>query len=361
MSVGIISCNNKRSNDKNAKIDIIFDKLSIDSVTIDSIPNCSFTGFSGIYEDSLYFYDEQLSYFYAISLDGSIGKRRLGLGHSSREIPISRPQDVSFSKQSGELVALGGSYDMYIYDVKADKVRKVLLKHEGDMKSYSSASAYTSWNYMVMRNDDSNLYYNVIGNNEDVDIFHKDDYFKKAAIIMKVSLKDGEMEPIGRYSDFYVNNRNKIWHLPYYYFDIDNDGGFYVTYQADTLIYHYDANFNLIETYGFKGKDMNTQYTIPGKTEESFAKAYESDIKNTGYYYWLENQDEYTFRSYRKSGTAKTDGLQIYKDTTLVGDVDVPHNFKVAGKVGEYYVTKITIDEKAGKMYFYKFRLDEKQ
>lgn len=359
VSFVMMSCGNKQSDDRDANVDILFTELSVDSVTIDSIPNCSFTGFSGTIGDSLYFFDEQLSYLYAVSLDGEIGSRKLGLGHGPNEIPIMRPQDVCFSDKTGELVVLGSSYDVYVYDVKADKVRKVLLQPEGDKRLYSSSSAYTSWNYMVMASDGTNLYYNVIGNNENVDIFHQKDYFDKAAIIMNADIKDGKMVPVGKYSDYYVNNRSKIWHLPYYYFDIDDDGGFYVTYQVDTLVYHYDSDFNLKESFGFKGKEMNTDYSTPGETERSFVKAYEADIKNAGYNYWLKRVGDCTFRSYRKSGSAKTDGLQVYRGITLIGDVDVPHDFKVAGKVGDYYVTKIAIDEKAEKLSFYRFKLND--
>ena len=43
------------------------------------------------------------------------------------------------------------------------------------------------------------------------------------------------------------------------------------------------------------------------------------------------------FRSYRKGGGSVTDGLQVYRDGVLVGDVDVPLGFRMAGYVDPYY------------------------
>ena len=358
VALSVAACSDKTYSAGDSEKDITVGSVAVDTVAVGSIAECSYTGYSGVYNDSLYFYDEQLSYFYAISLNGEVGERRLGLGHSAKEMPIARPSKVSYSERAGQLVALGSSNDAYIYDVKDNNVRKISTKPKGDKREYSSSSAYTLWNYVVMKNDKDNFYFNVLGNNDAVDIFQKKDYFEKAAILMKVSLKDGKMTPMGRYSDYYVENRNDIWHLPYYYFDIDNSGGFYVAYQVDSLVYHYDSGFNLISAFGFQGKDMNTAYSNPGTTVDDFQKAYLVDIENTGYYYWVAHVDDYTFRSYRKSGKCKTDGLQIYRGTTLVGDVDVPHNFKVAGRVGDSYVTEINIDEKAQKLSFYKFKVD---
>lgn len=131
---------------------------------------------------------------------------------------------------------------------------------------------------------------------------------------------------------------------------------FYITYQVDSLIYRCDKNFNIIDHFGVQGRDMNTNYTACGTTMESFANAITSDTNNVGQYYWLKTYKNYVFRSYFKSKDAKSDGLQIYKDGILIGDVDVPHNFKVIGKIKDYWVTAIDINEEQNAMSFYKFK-----
>ncbi len=350
------SCSNKMKTKENSKETITVQELSLDSVTVDSIENCSYTGYSGTCKDSLYFLDEQLSYYYVISAEGKVGSRKLGLGKSSQELPI-HPMGASYAEQSGQLVTMGGSYDGYIYD---SKVRKFVMQPTGEKDAYTSASAYTLWDYVVMRNDKSYMYYNIFSDSETIGIFsNTKNYLEKAAIIMKVNLTDGKMTPIGHYPDYYVKNVGKIKHLPYYYFDVDDDGGFYVTYQADSLIYHYDSDFKLLGTFGFQGRNMDTQYSNPGTTMEDLGEAFQADLENKGYYYWIEHVGDYIFRSYRRSGKSATDGLQIYKGEKLIGDVDVPHGFKVSGRVGSYFVTNIIIDEEARTLYFYRFKIND--
>lgn len=293
----LVSCKqNKAASDGENNIQV--ETLKVDTVVVDTMENCSYVGYSGVYGDSLFFFDEVLDYFYAVSSDGKVGKRRLGLGHSSREIPITRPVGVSYSNQSKQLAVMGGTYDLYTTS-KFDDVRKVQMVVGNAEDGYSSASSYTLWEEVVQRNDKDYLYYNVLGDNEKVDILHGKDYFEKAAIIMRVNLANGEMRPMGHYSEFYAKNP-KVRHLPSVYYDVDDNGDFYVSFQADSLIYQYDKDFKLIGSFGFQGKDMNTHYTDPGTTDEQYAKAYMEDNQNTGYYYWIEQIEDYTFRSYQK-------------------------------------------------------------
>ncbi len=67
---------------------ISINSLNIEKIALDSIDNCSYIGFSGIRGDSVFYFDEVLSYLYSISLDGHIGERQLGLGKSASELPI---------------------------------------------------------------------------------------------------------------------------------------------------------------------------------------------------------------------------------------------------------------------------------
>lgn len=43
-------------------------------------------------------------------------------------------------------------------------------------------------------------------------------------------------------------------------FDVDNKGTFYVTYEADSLIYVYNDDFEIRHCYGFAGQDMDLNY-----------------------------------------------------------------------------------------------------
>lgn len=355
-TIVICACNNNTGTFSNEKM-ITVDSLNIETIFVDSIENCSYTGFSGVRGDSIYYLDRVLSYLYTISEDGHVGFRELGLGKSSNELPLKYSMQVSYDDEGESFDFMGGSYDMYIYS-KDQKTSRVDMKPAGDKNSYSSSTAYTLWDEVIMESDKDYIYYNILGNNEKVDIFHRDDYLEKAAIIMRVSKKNGEMAPIGRYSDYYAANKSKLKHLPYYYFDKDGDGGFYVTYQADSTIYHYDKDFNVIARFGIQGRDMCVDYSNPGTTLESFVEAYQSDKGKVGRYYWIKKCGDYVFRSYFKSKEADTDGLQIYKDNVLIGDVDVPHGFRVAGKCENYWVTTLSFNNEPEQMHFYRFKID---
>lgn len=336
---------------------IQYESIDMERIVIDSVPNTSYVVFSGICNDSLYMFDDQLDYFYTVSVDGTLGKRELGLGHGPGEIAVPEPLCVSYNTKSNSLYLMGGTLDAYIYDRKTSK--RIDLKSKGTDDSFDSPNAYTVFDEINMVAHGDKFYYNITGNNEAVDFVHNERYFKDARIMMEVDIKDGKMKPIGKYSDYYVDRRNSIRHLPKAYFDVADNGDFYVCYMADSLIYHYDESFNLIESFGYVGLGMNLNYSDSGTTEESVVNAYTNDMETVGYFFWIKQVGDYIFRSYKKSGDAENDGLQIFKAQTLVADVDVPKGLKVSGYVKPYFVTQIQSDEEASKLYFYRFKLEE--
>lgn len=353
----ICSCNqNKQASSVNI-VDIIYDSIQIDSVIIDSIENNSFCGYSGVCKDSLYYFDELLSYFYKISYDGHIGKRLLGLGNGPGELPIRSAVGVAYSSKDNSLAVMGGNYDAYFYNDDTHIVEKLQMKPDNGDKKYSTSNSYTLWDETILINDGSYLYYNILGENEQVNLFQNKDYFEKASIIMKVNIKEGGMTPMGKYSNYYVINQDRIRHLPHIYFDVDNSN-FYVSYQVDSLIYVFDNKFRPMCHFGFAGRGMVTDYTKSGSQIESITNAFTSDNGRVGEYYWIKKCGKYIFRSYRKSGKAEKDGLQIYYEQKLISDIDVPHGFKVIGYIKPFFVTQISLDEENNKMFFYRFKLE---
>lgn len=331
--------------------------IAIDSVIVGKMENTSYYGQSGQCGDSLYFYDKALSYLYYIGIDGTVGSRRLGLGHSSQELP-AKDLDVCYNSREEQLVGIGSSLDVYVYDKPKDKVRKLSLKYVEGKGNYESPYSYSTWDEFIMYSAGDYAYYNILGEAEGVRITEEADYFKKAAILMKLNMKAGEQSPIGRYSDFYSQNKNKVRHLPHIYFDVIDDGSLCVTFQADPQIYHYSKDFELLETFGFNGTDMNTDYSECELGTEGFGKAYMQDIDRVGYYYWLKCANGYTFRSYRTSGDALNDRMQVYdSDYNLIADVEVPKDFRVVGYIAPYFITSIKSSEDENQLMFYKFKL----
>lgn len=351
----LASCNN-RVIENEARLNIKYKELSIDTVNV-FIENTSYCGFSGICRDSLYFFDEFFNYCYLISTNGGVGSKRFGLGNARHEIPIKGPVEVSYTSDTNTMFVMGGTYDCYLLK---DLQEKDFIRFEsfGNKSDYDSPSAYTLWNEIIMYSDNDNVYYNIVGNNEFVDPVNRDDYYEKAALIMKANVNNGKMKPIGKYSQYYVENRKYLKHLPLTYFDINsNNGNFTVTHQADSLIYVYDSDFELLHSFGFNGIGMNRNYSDPNGSTEVFNNAYLRDKEECGYYYWIKNLNQYTFRTYQKDGEKSSDGLQIYYGFELIADVEVPKNFRVVGYIHPYFVTKLICDEDNENIKFYKFKL----
>lgn len=334
--------------------------LCIDTIKIAPMKETSWVGQSGMVGDSLYFYDSELSFLYRISTGGEVGSRKLGLGHRSDELP-AKHLDVAFDLDGKRFVGMGSTADVYVYDDSDNQVRKIDLKFDGEPGTYQSALSYSTWDEFNMCVDSIYAYYNILGESQGVRIADEEDYFQKAAILMKLNLKTGEQKPMGHYSDFYERNKKHVRHLPHIYFDLAEDGTFFVAYQADPSIYHYDQDFNLLEMFGVEGSNMNTDYSKCALGIQGFYAAYNNDIelKKVGYYYWMKHLNGYTFRAYRVSGTAKTDRLQIYdRQYDLIADVEVPKDFRVVGYAAPYYVTQIMTKETEDGLYFYRFKLE---
>lgn len=102
---------------------------------------------------------------------------------------------------------------------------------------------------------------------------------------------------------------------------------------------------------------MDKEYREFATEKETYENARE-EMSSRGFYNWLEWVDEtgVLFRSYQKGDGADVDGLQIYRDGVLVGDVDVPKGLRVAGYVAPYYYSYVMPDEEREVLYVYRFK-----
>ena len=80
--------------------------------------------------------------------------------------------------------------------------------------------------------------------------------------------------------------------------------------------------------------------------------------KDRGFYngiIYIEETD-ILLRTYQK-GSETGGGLQIYKQSVLIGDIDVPESFKVLGYIFPYYYATCGIDEDNERIVLYKFKI----
>ena len=194
----------------------------------------------------------------------------------------------------------------------------------------------------------------------DIVLLPTDEQLRKGANILETNLEKrslGRILSVGYPMGYYTNSLDKAI-FSTVNFDISQKGNFYVTYEADTLIYQYDKDYNEQMCFGFSGKNMDLDYVTINTLSES-RKNWRNERQTKGYYNWLEYVDEtgLLFRSYQKGETQSTDGLQIYKDGVLFGDVSVPKGLRVMGYVAPYYYSYVIADEEHEVMYMYLFKL----
>lgn len=359
-TIALFSCGGNNNSDYiiSSVKDIRYTALNLETVYIPmDIETCSYVGHSGVDGNHLYFFDEFFCFLYEISPSGSVLGRHLGLGNGPDEVPFRHHSGITVV--NSELLIMGNTYDAYLFKNFKNRER-IQLRVSRTNNSLEDSRAYSSFSE-VLRKKGDRYFFNIYSEAAYCNPWeHSKENFTNAHILMEVDLKSGNLKPIGKYSEYYIDNHGKINHLFQINYDIDNNNNFHVSYQADSLIYISDEKFNPIKAFGFKGLNMNTNYGSALPNLEDFNRVWADDFPNKGHYTWLEYIDEtnMTFRSYQKGSHTPFDGLQIYHDGVLIADVEVPKQFKVAGYIPPYYISQIICDEEAETMKFYKFKLD---
>lgn len=350
-----------------SRADISYQKLNLDSIPLDPVTT-SFVVESGLRDNIFYVLDRCLCELYCYDLRGHMIDKKLGQGRAKSETSVGRIASHVFL-DNGDLVLLdyNGSYSLYDKDILMKDYLRVLYdrsKNAGGSFSerYNDPYSYSRrYENLICRSYGNTIYFNAELSSLDCGYIPTTDmHLEKNANILEMDLENkkfGRLLAVGFPESYKVNSLNKVLFSDVT-FDISKNGDFYVSYQADSLLYHYNHSYEELECYGFSGKDMSSDY-VKINDFEVMSKYYMSEKQTKGYYTWLEYVDEtgLLFRSYQKGGTQLTDGLQIYKDGVLLGDVSVPKGLRVMGYVAPYYYSYVIADEKREIMYMYRFKL----
>jgi hypothetical protein len=196
-------------------------------------------------------------------------------------------------------------------------------------------------------------------------------YYKTAKIWALANPQTGQIQSIhGAYPSIYSEN-NMIPNFSNWYFDTLDDL-LLVNFEADSLIYVYDKNFELTKAFGLAGKATRLNYRKT-KNYDDAVNGFASDRQKYGYYYTITcfAKSSIVFRCYKMGTSQEAEEfnvqspddlnpmrMQIYQNQTLIGDVAVPSRFKIIGKVGKYYYADGYYDEEKGTMGVYRFSLE---
>ncbi len=360
----LVGCKSKtpQKSIHDGKIAIEIDTIALQRIDLDETTT-TYEIESGVNDESIYVIDKYLTTLNFYDQNGRSQSSHLGAGRASNETTIGHIIGHSFLPD-GDLVIFNTSAIFMLYgdDLCMKDWFRIDYTDSRSQDCYDVPKAYTQrYNRLVCRGHDSNIYCNVeLATPETNMVVSGKEYLQKTSNILEIDI---EKKSLGRlfakgFPESYSEEPSSKIILSSSYFDIDEDGTFYVTYEADSSIYVYDKNNNEIGRFGFAGRDMNTDYVATPALSD-VRKNYSSERKKRGYYNWIEYDDVngLLFRSYQKGEGESTDGLQIYRGHDLIADLDVPAKFRVMGYIKPYYYSYVVPDEDAEKLYLYRFAL----
>lgn len=336
--------------------EILVENLAVEAIPV-GLNDTSWEGFSGMTEDKIFFVDRYAGRLYEVDGESGSTELRIREGRGPQELPIENVEGYTAS-HDGHHYFVGATRDLYIFDPTYNLIKNIsFIAAESDSPEidYNRDDYYSLvYEAIVLRPYKNHVYINVMSAGDDSNISNES-WYDNSRILMSVSTEGsahsiegymGRVSPAVRYmTAFYAMQ-----------YDLDAEGNFYVSFEADPLVYVYDNDYRIQYSFGHPGKGMNTDYTEG--TPDNFGDLLDSEYANKGYYTSIKKVGDLVFRSYRRGGADVPDGLQIYRGTTLVGDVEVPRGLKVMGYIAPYYYSEVVTDPENEAATLYRFRLD---
>lgn len=332
-------------------------KVQLTRVDLDSVYT-SASGFSKVINGRICFFDKYLSKLFIYSIDGKIISSKLGFGNGPQETVI-RNAATFCSSANGKIAILGSNTDYQIISEEGIAEPYETLTYLPDKKGKSDNFYNYSyaWNNMQSIYNNGFIYISMDCEHPSFNYFETTDKIlkqKKHIGVIDVDTREVNMLSCG-YPEIYHDNPYKYSSVNLINFDLYSNERFIINFEATPEIYVCNVKGTPKSVFGAKGKQIDQDY-IKVKSYDMF-DGYFENRKNKGRYSFLKyiDEDNLIFRSYIKGSQYDDDGLQVYKNEKIVGDISVPKGFYVIGKVGEAYISNIYFDESGG--YFYKFNL----
>jgi hypothetical protein len=320
----------------------------------------SYVGDLLLSNNHIYFVDTKFCWVFQFDTSGVFRERFLGQGSGPVEIATGRIEGYAYLANDYTFY-VGAGNDCYLFDENFNiKNSFIINKGNKENPSYDASWIYTlCYQNLIMRSYKDYLYYTIVSEYPSYNFIDSPkDYFQEAHILSKLNLTTGVVERvIGNYPDIYLKNKS-LKQLSLVNFDIDHTGNFYISYEGDSLIYVFDEQFLPLTTYGYSGKRMEDKPKV-FNTFDTFRKGYAQNRQERGYYTGIDYIDDTKtlFRTYRRGNDNVSDGLQIYKDGMLIGDIDVPAGFKILGYIAPYYYASKGIDEDNEAITIFRFTI----
>lgn len=360
----------KYFNSKNlSKREIIIDKLLIDTLNFKEIES-SYIGFTNVSEKSIHFIDKRFCWIFTFDPEGNFISKRLGIGRGPEEIDLGYIEGY-IPLPNGDHLFMGSSWNAQIFNSNWQRKKHLTINWQSKVKDIDAIEnpdpkepllyTFDYENFILKVNNLNLAYVPIYSQHRNFNGFNSTNYYFKGRILAEINLNDGKVTRLlGRRSPEYLKYKY-IGHHSYFSYEVSKNNDFYISQEIDSLIYRYDVDFKLYYTFGNKGKNMNTAYEeYAGLDVRQIRNLYFNDRSKKGYYdkICLIEGENLFFRNYTKGSQCIYDGLQIYKGTTLIADVEVPKKLSVAGFIEPYYYSNIIADDVTMTMKLYRFKLD---
>lgn len=349
-------------------------EISIEGIKIDTLINDSFIfssyGAWVIFNDSLTLLDKRLDSAYVFSDD--LGHRSTYLGKGDGPNLLTNII-LEHTNMGDYLVILGANYDFNLINKnwQIEKRGQLDFYHEKipfkelekNPKPQNIGIYGLLYEHLKLGHDfQGNLVFSIAATHPDLNYFWHETYYKEARILGKINPNDGKVSIHGRYSPIYHQYKflSTLIGAPFSYLEANT---YIQGYEADSILYKLNDAGEVYYAFGVAGKEMNTAYeNFRPQDYEEYDAVWDLDRDRLSYYYSLDYIKEtgLLFRVYTKSNPL-VDGLQIYRDDTLIGDVEVPKDFLFVGYKAPYYYGefKYRVDKEEDSIKLLRFEIPE--
>ncbi|KPQ13441.1 MAG: hypothetical protein HLUCCX10_13045 [Algoriphagus marincola HL-49] len=348
-------------------------KTSNTSLEIDSLENkeviFSGSGIWKIFNDQIILADKRTGIIYVFSDDLSLKQTQIGIGEGPNQIKGGL---VAMANGDQGLFLLGGSYDYYIIE------ENWTISQKGSLDFYHENTPYDE----LLKNPkpeyagiyelhyefqnpswfgEEKVMIQISSTHPEYNYLLNKNYFEEAKNLGILDLSNGKIQISGGYPSIYSGGNFIPYLMGTGIAPIENR--FYVQgFEADSLLYKFSADGMIQYAFGHSGKDMTTDYPdLTALDVTEFDLGREELRPKVNYYTTLDFIEELGIlvRAYTKSSPT-ADGIQLYRNDTLLLDQAVPKGFNYFGYKKPYlYGSYKKQFEQEEKIVVYRLKLSE--
>lgn len=348
LSLGLInnSCKEDKrcTNEDKTKTDIIYNKIKYTKHELTGFDS-SGSGKLILNKDKLLFADELFKVIYECDLEGHFQKILAERGKGPRDIIgcayfIKNKDGYILASKNWVVCEMTKNWERKnAYSLMFPKIHPYNELRNNPSTEYTGIYEFDIYCKNICEYDSDHLLIPITTEHYKLNGYgnNSDEYYKNSYILGVVDREKGIVEKmIGHRSNVY-SNKKYIPNFNWYSFTKIKDEIF-VSFAADPKIQVMDKNGYNLYQFGIPGKNMKTNYRLTTNPQIAIYNTKE-DLDIYDYYKNLKyiQETKLLFRTYKKN-LKDCDGMQVYRNTCLIADINVPKDFRIIGYInGEYY------------------------